>query len=185
MTTLRRTARVWSRLSEMGAAHTGSSAANPVPVPEGDISRDISDLRQELVSLLLNSSSHQAATWKLLGVLLDRIDSTASKMETLLKEVHALKITVAAAEVARPKFPPEIWSARDLETPLMTAEEMAYFDSLLNIPDTISSPDLTCYETIAPSAQQSTDQASTSGGSMVPPEWAKVAPRTTFSRRPM
>jgi len=169
----------------MGAAPIGSSAERPVPVPEGDISRDISDLRQELVSLLLNSSSHQAATWKLLGVLLDRIDSIASKMDALQKEVTSLKTTVAAAEVVRPIFPPEIWSARDLETPLMTAEEMAYFDSLLNIPATTSSPDLTCYETIAPSAQQSTDQASTSGGSMVPPEWAKVAPHTTFSRRPM
>jgi len=175
---MRRTSRVLSNLSQMGDPATGSSVARPVLVQDGDISRDISDLRQELVSLMLSFSSHQSATWKLLGVLVNRIDCIASNQESLLQEVLSLKKKIDDLPDPRVNWlpPPSL-------SPVLTEAEKAWFDGLIQIPDTGDFPDLSCNETLFPSNLQSTDQASTSGGSMVPPEWEKVAVRTSFSRR--
>jgi len=162
----------------MGDQASGSSVANPVLIQEGPISRDISDLRQELVSLMLSFSSHQSATWKLLGVLVSRIDCIASNQENLLQEVLSLKKKIDDMPDPRVNWlpPPSL-------SPVLTEEEKAWFDGLIQIPDTGDSMDLSCKEILFPCNQPSTDHPSTSGGSTVHLEWGSQGALINFSHK--
>lgn len=123
------------------------------------ISRDISEAERNLIALCLSRiCSVQDVMLRRLEVLQASIDSTVQKMETIGKQVDALESKLASQEM---NLPPSL-------SPGWLEELMASEPSPTIIPERISSPDITCYETIFDANPPSPGQMFPSNGTGVP-----------------
>lgn len=151
--------------------------------PVHPISKDIADLRSELVCRLLNISSTQDSTWKGLAVLADRIDNIAVNQEILLRKVSALEDLV---RLLGPPPPNQGMSQRaPSPLPWMNLEDQEWYRSLMSSPERSISPDLTCGETMFPCKHQLVDPPSTVDGSTVNLEQGSPEEPMNYSQKLM
>jgi len=132
-------------------------------------SRDISDLRNHIVSQLSRIDISLDAISKSLAVLHDRIESTVAKVETIESSVNSLLPMKAVSKEAPLGMN---WPGSSSEMPVMVEEELP--DSPVRTLVRSTSPDITCSETIGAFSNPNLDLASTSGGFMDSQEWENL-----------
>jgi len=129
-------------------------------------SKDISGLREHIVSIQYRVDYSLVAMSKSLGVLHDKIESIVSKQETLMNSVNSL---LKQKEADQDEMN---WHPALRLMPVMESEELP--DSPVQILERGTSPDITCSETIGLCKHQLEDQRSPSDGTGDFLEWEKV-----------
>lgn len=122
---------------------------------EHHTSRDTSCFEDRIISTLLRVDISLAAISKSLQVLQTQTDLTAAKVETILNMVQNPAPPVV--EMSWANHLPTEWGGWD---------NGDWLTSLMKTPERISSPDITCYETIVPCKRPLIDLESGSVGTM-------------------
>lgn len=125
-------------MSPLSIGSSGKKSA----LQELHMSKGTSHFDDAVISSMFAISSALGSILKSQGVLLDKIECIAQKMEILSKEVTSLK-----ENQVKISQPVETTSPRSLEWP-SDQEMMAWLSSPMFEPDHGTFPDITCYETL-------------------------------------
>ena len=137
-------------------------------------SRDSSRFDSAVISVMFGLSSQAGAISRAQEVLLSRIESIASSLETLSKEVQSLQVNLKLE-----------MSSRQVSMLPSEQEIQDWLSSPPRIPDVGSGQDLLCSETLNLSSLQFNDQEYPWNGSTELPVWARVDVPTKPSPTPI
>jgi len=167
-----------SPLSAPSAKMKGStsSSAKKLETQVPLICKDTCLSNDGVLSFLFGISSHLGAISRAQEVLLDRIESTAQKVEILRKEVQSMK--AVPPPVTEMKSPDRSWLPSDEEI-------RAWLNSPIRSPIHGSTMDLTCSETLFPSTPRSSVHPSMYDGYTDHQEWVNQELRMQHSQKHM
>jgi len=160
-----------AEVSSKSRLNTGSSALNN-QLEVLRTSRGTPRFDDACLSVLLGISLAVGSISKGQEVLLDKIESIAQKVEDLKKEVTLMK-EQQQVRVETTLHAPS-WLPSDLEI-------QGWLSSPIPSPERISSPVITCFETLSHFDNPVIDLTSQSGGSMDLLEWESLEKLMSFS----
>jgi hypothetical protein len=152
-----------SQLGSQKKPSTGLSAEKSA-IEELRIFRGTPRFEDAIVSAMFGVSLALGAISRAQEVLLDKIESTAAKVETLRKEVQSMKVSQVEVEMNKPD---RSWLPSDPEI-------REWLNLPIPSPERICSPELTCSEMPFLCESLSSDLPSTSDGYMDLREWVNL-----------